>query len=585
MPIDDLFDEEDAIISMATDIVATNSYSENPLFPHFSKLLLSFVKLNKQQKRIIRLSDKQHLKLSVVNREMKHILDNIPVGIAIIDKDGTINPSYSRYMHQLFKETKKIAGANIDDLLYWEEYRENERITLRKWLTLVFDLAYDWVLVGGLGPDVIQHETDKGPLHYRNSFHRIIHDNGDLFLMIYVTDITERIRQKNALKEQETAHNFELEIFSCVVNQENNTDIIDYINETERMLIEGTSLFNILSQAEDKIPHYHHMFRLMHSIKGLSKTYGMNEFGRLAHMAEDILNKYRSNEISFETGLSDGVLASESLRNILEKMKKLLVNGEIILHKIFNQGKENAASIRSRRRDLKVGEEKFHSLISLVADLKKQTPEQEPLSKKIDDIIDQMLQLTLQPVDVVYNRFHQIVKDVSQSLGKKAELVIAGNPIFLGPEAHYLVINSMIHLLRNSLDHGIEPPELRSELGKRTMGSIRIKTAVIDKRIHIEICDDGAGIDPHSIAEKAVAKGFVTEEEVASMSDQKKTELILIPGFSSKESVSDISGRGVGMDVVAEAMKSLGGSLSIVSELDTGTTLTMEFPVSKKELS
>lgn len=138
MPIDDLFDEEDAMISMATDIVATNSYSENPLFPHFSKLLLSFVKLNKQQKRIIRLSDKQHLKISVVNREMKHILD----------KAGTINPSYSRYMHQLFKDTKKNTGANTDHLLYWEENRE---------------------------------------------------------------------------KEQETAHNFELEIFSCVVNQENNT--------------------------------------------------------------------------------------------------------------------------------------------------------------------------------------------------------------------------------------------------------------------------------------------------------------------------------------------------------------------------
>lgn len=582
MPIDDLFDEEDAIISIATDIVATNSYSENPLFPHFSKLLLSFVKLNKQQKRIIRLSDKQHLKLSVVNREMKHILDNIPVGIAIIDKDGTVNPSYSRYMHQLFRETKKIAGAKIDHLLYWEEYRENERITLRKWLTLVFDLSYNWDLVGGLGPDVIQHETAKGPLHYRNSFHRIIHDNGDMYLMIYVTDITERIRQKNALKEQETAHNFELEIFSCVVNQENNTDIIDYINETERMLIEGSALFNILSQAEDKTPHYHHMFRLMHSIKGFSKTYGMNEFGRLAHMAEDILNKYRTNEISFETGLSDGVLASESLRNILEKMKKLLVNGESILHKIFNQGKENAASIRSRRRDLKVGEEKFQSLIALVAELKNQAPKQEHLSKKIDDVIDQMLQLTLQPIDVVYNRFHQIVKDVSQSLAKKAELVIEGDPIFLGPEAHYLVINSMIHLLRNSLDHGIEPPELRSELGKNPMGSIRIKTAVIDKRIHIEISDDGAGIDPHSIADKAVAKRFVTEEDVASMSDENKTALILIPGFSSKESVSDISGRGVGMDVVAEAMKSLGGSLSIVSEPNAGTTLTMEFPVSKK---
>jgi len=112
-------------------------------------------------------------------------------------------------MHQLFRETKKIAGANIDDLLYWEENRENERVTLRKWLALVFDLVYDWDLVEGLGPDVFQHETDKGPLFYRNSFHRIIHDNGDLFLMIYIT-MTIYNRVGHPLVSPTTFHRFRI---------------------------------------------------------------------------------------------------------------------------------------------------------------------------------------------------------------------------------------------------------------------------------------------------------------------------------------------------------------------------------------
>jgi two-component system chemotaxis sensor kinase CheA len=215
----------------------------------------------------------------------------------------------------------------------------------------------------------------------------------------------------------------------------------------------------------------------------------------------------------------------------------------------------------------------------------KETADKQPekLRENIDVIADQLFQLTLQPLDVVYNRFHQIIKDVAQSLEKKAELVIDGSPAFLGPEAHYLVINAMIHLLRNSMDHGIEPPELRSELGKDPMGTIRIRTAMNHERVYIIISDDGAGIDPQAIAEIAVGKGFVTEEDVAAMTDQQKTELILVPGFSSRESVSDLSGRGVGMDVVAEAMKGLGGTLSIFSELDVGTTLTLEFPVSKRE--
>lgn len=579
MTIDDLFDEEDAMITVASEIVKNQTCSDNPLFPHFSRLLYSYVKLNKQQKRIIRLSDRQHHKLSVLNKAMKHILDNIPVGIVIIAKDMLVNPSYSHYMHQLFPDTKKIAGMGIDRLLYGEGEREGERATLRKWLALVFDPAYDWDLVGGLGPDMIQYASDKGALYYRNSYHRISHDDGGLYLMIYITDISERVRQKIALKEQETTHNFELEMFAFVVNQENSSDIIDYINDTERMIVEGLSLFNALPGTDDKKTVYNHLFRLMHSIKGLSRTYGMNEFARLAHMAEDILNKYRGNEISFETGLSDGVLASETLGGILEKMKQLLGNGEKILHKVFNQGRENAASIRSRRRGIKIDEDKINALLSSVEALKLEAGEfAVPLLEKISALSEQIFAMTLQPLEVVYNRLHQIVKDVSKSLGKEAALVVEGETVFLEPEAHYLVINALIHLVRNALDHGIELPDLRSELGKNPVGTLWIRTSWDAGRVRIDIKDDGAGIDPRAIAEKAVAKGFVTDDEASAMTDREKIGLILLPGFSSRDEVSDISGRGVGMDVVAESMKALGGDLSIMSEPDRGTTLTLAFP-------
>ncbi len=584
MPIDDLFDEEDAMISIATDIVASNNQSENPLFQHFSKLLQSYVKMNKQQKRIIRLSDKQHHKLSMVNREMKNILDNIPVGIAVISSDGVVNPSYSRYMHQLFQDTKKIAGAEIDRLLYWENGRESERNTLKKWLALAFNPAFDWDLVGGLGPDMIHHESQSGPLYFRNSFHRIVHDNGDIHLMIYITDITERVRQKKALQEQETAHNVELEIFSCVVNQETSTDIIDYINDTERMIEESLGVFNTLAQAEEKLPLYHHLFRLMHTIKGLSRTYGMNEFGRLAKTAEDILSKYRNGEITFESGTVDGVLASETLFGTLKNMEKLLNNGVRILHKLFNQSKENAAAIRSRRRGMKISEEQFQALQIHVNDLKNLI-HSDPghLEERIEIISEQMFQLSLQPLDVVFSRFHHIVKDVAEALDKKAALEIDGPSLRLGPDAHYLVINSIIHLIRNALDHGIEIPELRSELGKDPMGTIRIVTSKDGNRFRIVISDDGAGIDPQMIAEKALTKGFVTEEKLARMSDREKTELILLPGFSSRDDVSDISGQGVGMDVVAETMKSLDGTLTLLSILDQGTTLTLDFPACRRK--
>lgn len=582
MSLNDLFDKEDSIISLATSILETKNHDENPLLPHFSKLLTAYSKLFKQHKRIIRLSDKQHSKLSILNSEMKNILDNIPVGIVIIDKDGIITPSYSLFMHQLFWNTKKIASADIANLLYWEKDRRKERSTFKKWLPLVFDLAYDWELIGGLGPDLIHHETEKGSLYYRNSFHRIIHDNGDLYLMIYITDISERMRQRIALKEQKTAHNFELEVLSCIVNNESPVELIDFIHDTKRMLNECHNLFDGLHRTEDRAPIYNHMFRLMHSIKGNSRTYGLHELGFLAHSSEDILDQYRSNEISFQSGMIDGGLASDKLQSIIDTMKKLLIKSETIIHKILNQGKENAAAIRSRRRGLKMDEESMDDLIKKVENLKVASQDPNQLPNAIDHILDNMFQLTLQPLDVVFNRLHMIVKDVSESLDKQAELITEGDKVFLDPDTHHQIINALIHILRNSLDHGIELPHLRSELGKSPIGRIQIKTFRDNQTIRIVISDDGKGIDAHTVAEKAVLKGFVAEKDVRGMTDQEKTELILLPGFSVKESVTELSGRGVGMDVVAEAMKNLNGQMTIHSELDRGTTIQVEFPVKKR---
>ncbi len=582
MTIDALFDEEDAMISVASEIVKNQSYSDNPLFPHFSRLLCSYTKLNKQQKRIIRLSDKQHHKLSVVNRAMRHILDNIPVGIVVVDRDWKVNPSYSQYMHQLFRGAGKIAGASIDQLLFWEEHRDKERASLRKWLALVFDLAYDWELVGELGPDVIEHPADGGTLYFRNSYHRIIHDNGELYLMIYITDITERVRQKIALKEQETARHFELEMFSFVMNQENSGDVIEFLNDTERMIRESLELFVRLEGVTDREDLYHHMFRLMHSVKGLAKTCGVNEFARLAHQAEDILNKYRTHEISFETGVVEGALASETLLKILDHMKDLLASGEKILDRVFSQGRENAACIRTRRRGINVDREKIQAMLEVLENMKQETSGVGAVSGQLDAMAEQMFRMVLQPLDVVYNRLHRIVNDVARSLDKEAELAVEGELLMLGPEAHYLVINAMIHLLRNAVDHGIEMPEKRSALGKNPKGRVFIRTSAETGRFRIEISDDGAGADPCLIAARAVAKGFVCEEAVASMNDEEKLALILLPGFSSRDSVSDISGRGVGLDVVADSMKTLGGSLSIVSVPNGGTTFVLDFPAPRR---
>jgi signal transduction histidine kinase len=582
MAIHTLFDEEEAMISMATDIQNDNCNTGNPLLPHFNTLLAAYTKLNKQQKRIIRLSDKQHGKLSVLNNEMRHILDHVPMGILTIGPNGRINPSFSRFVKSLFFRTKKIDGASLESVLYWEDDREKERDSLRQWLALVFDLAYDWDLIGDLAPEMIEHDSDQGRLYYRHSFHRVIHENGELNLLVTILDVSERMRQKIALAEQETAHNFEMEVLALVVNANNPAELIDVMDDTQRMLEAARSGFDTLAAAEDRLPIYHHLFRLMHSIKGQARSYGMNEFGRLAHAAEDILSQYRSNEITFATGMIDGVLASDRLRDLIDTMTELLLSSDAVVQKVFNRNREHAAAIRNRRRNIKIDEDKFRLVIKQIEALKPLSSDPERLTPAIDDLGEALYRMTLQPLDVAYNRFHNIVADVSRSLEKQAVLSTEGDPVLLDPEAHHQIITALIHLLRNALDHGIEAPELREERGKDSMGKIHLRTMRKGETFVIEFSEDGAGIDPDQIAAIAVRKGLVTEKDILGMDGSQKTALILLPGFSARDHVTDLSGRGVGMDSVADAMKTLNGDLAIDSEPGRGTRFRLTFPVSRR---
>jgi len=143
-----------------------------------------------------------------------------------------------------------------------------------------------------------------------------------------------------------------------------------------------------------------------------------------------------------------------------------------------------------------------------------------------------------------------------------------------------MLADPLIHIMRNSLDHGIELPEDRVARGKSETGTIYMKAYPQSDKVIIEIIDDGKGIDSDRVASKVIEKGLLSLEKIESMSDQEKIELIMLPGLSTAESISEYSGRGVGMDVVKKSIESFGGSVSIKSTLGLGTQLTLAIPVS-----
>ena len=199
------------------------------------------------------------------------------------------------------------------------------------------------------------------------------------------------------------------------------------------------------------------------------------------------------------------------------------------------------------------------------------------LSEQLQDLIMSMRML---PISYVFDRYPKLVRDISKNLGKKVTLTMDGGDTKLDKNMIEMLADPMIHIMRNSLDHGIEMPDVREQKGKTPNGNVSLRAYAQSDRIIIEIKDDGAGINVDRVINKVLEKGLLTIEQIDAMSDKEKAELVLLPGLSTAEEISEYSGRGVGMDVVKKSIESFGGSISIETQPNQGTTITLAIPVS-----
>nr|WP_264317460.1 ATP-binding protein [Acidithiobacillus caldus] len=185
----------------------------------------------------------------------------------------------------------------------------------------------------------------------------------------------------------------------------------------------------------------------------------------------------------------------------------------------------------------------------------------------------------MQPCKRLFQQLPRVVRDASRQLGKEVRLEIVGEEVEIDKTVVDALSAPLTHLLRNSLDHGIEYPAEREALGKPREARIRVAAVHLGDKVRIEVSDDGHGIDAQKVAAKAVEKGLITAEQATRLSEQDAIELIFRPGFSTNERVTDISGRGVGMDVVRETTRALRGRLDLTTQAGQGTTVALEFPL------
>lgn len=199
------------------------------------------------------------------------------------------------------------------------------------------------------------------------------------------------------------------------------------------------------------------------------------------------------------------------------------------------------------------------------------------LTEQLQDLIMGMRML---PISYVFDRYPKLVRDISKKLGKKVKLEMEGGDTKLDKNMIEMLADPMIHIMRNSLDHGVEMPDVREQKGKSAMGNVTLKAYTQSDRIIIEIIDDGAGINVERVASKVLEKGLMTPEQIDNLDENEMAELVLLPGLSTAEEITEFSGRGVGMDVVRKSIESFGGTINISTKANQGTVITLAIPMS-----
>ncbi len=201
------------------------------------------------------------------------------------------------------------------------------------------------------------------------------------------------------------------------------------------------------------------------------------------------------------------------------------------------------------------------------------------LDQVTSELQEAIMQTRMQPVGTVFNKFPRVVRDLSGSLGKQCELTIRGKEVELDKTIIEAIGDPLTHLIRNSVDHGVETPDVRQANGKPPAGEVELRAFHQAGKVNITIRDDGKGIDAEKLKQSAIHKGIISAEQARDMSRNEAIRLIFHPGFSTAEKVTDVSGRGVGMDVVRTNIEKLGGAISVDTEVGLGTTFHIKLPL------
>lgn len=415
----------------------------------------------------------------------------------------------------------------------------------------------------------------------------------------------------------------------------------EFLDETKELLEQFNEQLVKFEAEPENVDRIKRIFRIAHTIKGNAGFVGLAPLADLSHKMENVLGLLRDEEFSVTPDISDVLfqgldlsrkilddflndnLGKVDIAPVMERLEAIERGERVPFAPKAKAAKKVASSVEAapspeapdqaeseesptgveetarRRRDevqyMRVSSSRLDRLVNLVGELvagrsrllqlKREIPGKsfEEVVNFISNVATEMqnevLSIRMVPIKQLFNRFYRPVRDTARTVGKDINLVVRGEDTELDKTLVDSIYDPLLHLVRNAIGHGIESPDERIRAGKEPRGSLVLDAYHEQNSIFIEVRDDGRGFNIDRIKQRAYERGLISAEDVRMLSDKEAAELVFLPGFSTASQVDEISGRGVGLDVVKNSIERLGGLVSVEWEQGRGTTFTLRMPL------
>lgn len=513
--------------------------------------------------------------LELARADLADILDNMRQGIFTVDERRAVGGEFSAFTRSLF-EDEEIGGRDALELLQVAQQEDKQaEARMRFWLDNIHGSSeLQWILTSEEGLREIRYQPKKGgpPRFYQLEYAPVFKDGAVVKVMVIAKDVTELRSLERAIESKEQAHQRSLARVAAIAALD--ADLFaTFLTETRALTARIVDAIGALGSApEGGREALDEAFRAAHTIKGNARIFHIRSVQDLAHTLEEDFQALRDARPGDDDVTLRRDAAHERARLLSAELEELdRLGRQLLFGRLGHRAGPTVAVPERRLREL---ESRFRQLGRAVPASAAKT--------ELAELGQTIAALSQVELDELFERLNKTLFDLGQELGKKVgDLVTSGGAIAVDAESASKLRDVLGHALRNAVDHGLEPPDARRAAGKPEKGKIELAARELDGQLVLTLEDDGAGFDVEALKARAFARGHRSEEELAALPDDAALALAFLPGVTTSAKVTAVSGRGVGMDVVASVMKELSGQATIESRRGQGSTLRLSIPLGR----